>query len=60
MDKVYAVVVTFNAMPWIDRCISSLLNSDISVNTIVIDNCSSDDTCSHIKKNYPEVPSYPV
>ena len=55
MDKVYVVVVTFNAMPWIDRCISSLSNNDIAVNTIVIDNCSSDDTCTHISKNYPEV-----
>ena len=56
MDKkVYAIVVTFNGMEWIDRCLCSLRDSSISVHTIVVDNCSSDNTVDYVMQNHPEV-----
>jgi GT2 family glycosyltransferase len=55
MNKIYAIVVTFNGKLWYDKCFSSLAQSSIPVNTIVIDNASSDDTVEFIKTKYPEI-----
>ena len=49
------IIVTYNAMKWIDRCIGSILASDQKSDIILIDNCSSDDTLAHIEKKYPQV-----
>ena len=55
MDSVYAVIVTFNGIKWIDKCFLSLLNSSISIKIIVIDNGSSDMTSEYIKSNFPTI-----
>jgi GT2 family glycosyltransferase len=53
--KIYAIVVTYNGIHWIDKCLGSLKNSTIPVQTIVIDNHSSDNTVRFIQSAYPEV-----
>lgn len=53
--NIYVVVVTWNGMQWIDRCLSDLRASTISVSTIVVDNGSSDGTVEHIQEAFPEV-----
>ena len=53
--NVYAVIVTYNGMQWIDKSISSLINSSISVNIIVVDNCSTDNTVNYIKEKFSQV-----
>lgn len=53
--KIFAIVVTYNGMRWYDRCFESLQNSDMPVETIVIDNASTDETLSYIKEHFPEV-----
>lgn len=55
MDKVLAIVVTFNAMAWIDKCLESLKASEGKVDILVIDNCSLDGTDEYVKDRYPEV-----
>lgn len=42
-------------MPWIDRCLQSLLDSLYKTTIIVIDNGSVDQTTSHIAQHYPSV-----
>jgi GT2 family glycosyltransferase len=42
-------------MKWLESCLSSISKSSIKVNTIVIDNNSSDNTVAFIKQNYPEI-----
>lgn len=42
-------------MKWYKKCFDSLKYSSIPVETIVIDNNSSDETISFIKDNYPEI-----
>lgn len=42
-------------MPWIDKCVRSLLNSQQRVDIIVIDNGSTDGTNSYVKQMYPAV-----
>ncbi len=53
--KVYPIIVTFNGLKWIDKCLGSLLGSTIPLHTIVIDNASTDGTPDYIATNYPGV-----
>lgn len=55
MAKVLAIVVTYNAMGWIDKCITSLKESTQPVDILVIDNCSMDGTNEYVPDRYPEV-----
>lgn len=52
--KIFSIIVTYNGMQWYDRCFSSLQKSSMPVQTIVIDNASSDGTVEFVKQNYPE------
>lgn len=42
-------------MQWYNRCFESLRNSAVPVQTIVIDNASSDGTVEFIRQNYSEI-----
>ena len=53
--SVFVIVVTWNGMKWIKRCLDALHESSYPVKTVVIDNGSTDDTVSFIRDNYPEV-----
>lgn len=53
--NIFAIIVTYNAMPWIDRCLGSIQTSSIPMQTIVVDNGSKDATVSYIKEHYPNV-----
>jgi GT2 family glycosyltransferase len=53
--KIYTIIVTYNGMKWLDRCLGSLRLSTLPVYTIVVDNDSSDESANHIEKNFPEV-----
>jgi N-acetylglucosaminyl-diphospho-decaprenol L-rhamnosyltransferase len=48
---VSAIVVTFNAMPYIDRCLESVRGHE----TIVVDHGSSDGTVELVRARFPEV-----
>jgi GT2 family glycosyltransferase len=50
-DRVAAVVVTYDALPWIEQCLDSLRGSD----TIVVDNGSRDGTVAFVRDRYPDV-----
>lgn len=53
--KIFVIIVTWNGMKWIKRCLDALRGSTYPVQTIVIDNGSKDETVSFIQKNYPEI-----
>lgn len=53
--KIFVIVVTYKGKKWYDRCFTSLRNSSIPVQTIVVDNASDDGTVEYIKDNYPEI-----
>ena len=48
---VAAVVVTYDALPWIEQCVDSLRG----VETVVVDNGSNDGTVAFVRERYPEV-----
>ena len=54
--KVLAIIVSYNFMRWIDRCLPSLFGQeDVHPDIMVVDNGSSDGTCSYIREHYPQV-----
>lgn len=53
--NVYVIIVTYNAMKWIDKCLNSLSSSTINSIPVIIDNNSKDDTVNYLKTNYPGV-----
>lgn len=55
MKNVYVIIVTYNGIKWIDKCCSSLQNSQIPLTVLIIDNSSTDGTPNVIRDKYPEV-----
>ena len=53
--KILAVIVTYRAMPWIDRCLGSLQASGHPADMMVIDNGSDDGTPAYIREHFPQV-----
>ncbi len=45
------VVVTYNAMPWVEQCLESVRGAE----TVVVDHGSSDGTLDLVRDRYPEV-----
>jgi len=53
--KVLTIIVSYNFERWIDRCLSSLRQSSVPIDVVVVDNNSQDNTVSIIGSRYPEV-----
>ncbi len=55
--RVLAIIVSYNFMRWIDRCLPSLTEQEdvCRPDIMVVDNGSTDGTCDHIRKHYPQV-----
>lgn len=54
MGKVLAIVVTHNALPWVEKCLGSLRDSSVPVDIFVADNGSTDGTREFIRTHFPE------
>lgn len=53
--EVGVIIVTFNGMKWINRCLTSLSRSKCNLEIVVVDNASEDGTIAFIRKNFPDV-----
>ncbi len=53
--KVFCIVVTYNGIKWIEKCLHSLAVNSSKCQVIVVDNGSTDNTVSFIKENFPNV-----
>ena len=51
MADVAVVVTTYNALPWIEQCLESVAG----VQTVVVDNDSTDGTAAFVQERFPEV-----
>lgn len=52
--RVSVIVVNYNGMPYIERCISSVLNqSDVDFELILVDNNSSDGSLDLVRDKFP-------
>ena len=50
MSDVSAVVVTYNALPWLEQCLESLRGRDV----VVVDHGSSDGTVALVRERFPD------
>jgi len=57
--NIFAIIVTYNAMPWIDKCLESIIASTVPMHTIVVDNGSKDNTVAYIRKKFLDVTLLP-
>lgn len=48
------IIVTYNAMQWIERCLESVKKSSVVSDVFIVDNGSTDGTQDYIKVSYPE------
>lgn len=55
MHKVAVIIVTYNGMKWLEKCLLNLFQSNIAIKVYVIDNGSTDGTTDFIESHYPEV-----
>lgn len=53
--KLFVIIVTYKGQRWYERCFTSLRQSTIPVQPIVVDNASNDGTVEYIKENFPEI-----
>ena len=53
--KIFVIIVTYKGKQWYDRCFSSLRQSTIPVQTIVVDNSHGVEDAEYIMSHFPEV-----
>lgn len=53
--RILTIIVSYNFLPWMDRCIGSLLQSETPTDILVLDNGSKDNTVETLKEKYPQV-----
>ena len=53
--KILAIVVTYNGMPWIDRCFGSLCAEPGPLRVVAVDNGSTDGTPDAVRTRFPAV-----
>ena len=51
--KTLVIIVTWNGMQWVDRCLGSVFSSKAPADAFVADNSSSDGTADYIASKYP-------
>jgi GT2 family glycosyltransferase len=52
--QIFVVIVTYNGSKWIEKCISSVLNSSYNIKIVVVDNNSQDNTVQLLNQ-FPEI-----
>ena len=50
---IYTIIVSYNGVNWIKKCIESILSNELSTQILLIDNNSSDDTVAFVYNNFP-------
>jgi GT2 family glycosyltransferase len=57
--NIFVIVVTYNGKCWYERCFGSLQQLETKVQTVVVDNASSDGTVAFIQEKFPEITIFP-
>lgn len=54
MKRILTIIVTYNGMKWIDRCLGSLSMSHEPSDIFIVDNGSDDGTPEYVSEHFPE------
>lgn len=55
MRKIFVIIVTYKGKRWYDKCFTSLRESVMPVQTVVVDNTPGKEDAEYIKKHHPDV-----
>ncbi len=55
MERILIIIVVYNGLAWLERCLTSIDNSTIDSDIIIIDNGSTDGSREYISAHYPNV-----
>lgn len=55
MTHILVIIVTYNGLKWMEKCLGSIRKSSVPLDTIIIDNGSTDGTQDFIRRGYPEM-----
>lgn len=55
MNRILVVIVTYNGMQWLERCLDSVFSSNVPADVFVCDNGSTDSSADFITDRYPSV-----
>lgn len=55
MNRVLVIIVTYNGMRWLERCLSSVVSSTVPADIYLFDNASDDGSADFVEKRYPSV-----
>lgn len=58
MYRILVIVVTYNAMRWVDRCLGSVVSSSVKADLFIVDNGSTDETRDYISEHFPDAKLY--
>lgn len=53
--KVLVIIVTYNGIQWVERCLGSVRSSLVKADAFVVDNGSTDGTQDYIQQHFPNV-----
>ena len=53
--RILVIVVTYNGMRWLERCLNSLLQSSLVPDVFILDNNSKDGTADFIEEHFPQM-----
>lgn len=53
--NIFIIIVTYKGRQWYDRCFTSLRQSTMPVQTIVVDNTPGEEDANYIREHFPEV-----
>ncbi|WP_255563790.1 glycosyltransferase family 2 protein [Prevotella sp. Rep29] len=53
--RILTIIVSYNFVPWVDKCIGSVMTSEYSTDILVLDNGSKDDTVKILLDFFPQV-----
>ncbi len=56
--KVLTIIVSYNGLKWIDKCINSVVSSSLPSDIFVVDNGSTDGTCEYIQEHFKSICFY--
>ncbi len=53
--RIFVIIVTYKGQRWYDKCLGSLRESIIPIQTIIVDNSPGEEDANYIRTNFPEV-----